>query len=142
MPRRWLPPMLNWRHIRSKRQSVKTNPPVIGDVAALTAQRGGSLTLIAHCEARGIGFFSTAFDLESLDFLARLGAERFKVPSGEITNLPTSGVSLVQKDVIMSTGMAELSEIEGIGCLRRQAYPKTRSPCCTVRRSIPPLSTR
>ena len=70
------------------------------------------MTLIAHCEARGIGFFSTAFDLESLDFLARLGAERFKVPSGEITNLPyLRRIASFQKDVIMSTGMAELSEI-------------------------------
>ncbi|MEK9656166.1 MAG: N-acetylneuraminate synthase family protein, partial [Halieaceae bacterium] len=66
------------------------------------------MTLIAHCETRGIGFFSTAFDLESLDFLACLGAERFKVPSGEITNLPyLRRIASFQKDVIMSTGMAE-----------------------------------
>ena len=102
------------------------------------------LTLIAHCEARGIGFFSTAFDLESLDFLARLGAERFKVPSGEITNLPyLRRIASFQKDVIMSTGMAEWSEIgEAMIAWRRQAYRKTRSPCCTVRRSIPPPSKR
>lgn len=86
------------------------------------------LTLIAHCEARGIGFFSTAFDLESLDFLARLGAERFKVPSGEITNLPyLRRIASFQKDVIMSTGMAELSEIgEAIGCLEAAGLPKDK----------------
>ena len=86
------------------------------------------LTLIAHCEARGIGFFSTAFDLKSLDFLARLGAERFKVPSGEITNLPyLRRIASFQKDVIMSTGMAELSEIgEAIGCLEAAGLPKDK----------------
>ena len=44
--------------------------------------------LIAHCQAQGIGFFSTGFDIASLDYLASLGAQRFKIPSGEITNLP------------------------------------------------------
>ena len=86
------------------------------------------LTLISHCEARGIGFFSTAFDLESLDFLARLGAERFKVPSGEITNLPyLRRIASFQKDVIMSTGMAELSEIgDAIDCLEAAGLPKDK----------------
>lgn len=86
------------------------------------------MTLIAHCETRGIGFFSTAFDLESLDFLARLGAERFKVPSGEITNLPyLRRIASFQKDVIMSTGMAELSEIgEAIDCLEAAGLPKEK----------------
>ena len=86
------------------------------------------MTLSAHCEARGIGFFSTAFDLESLDFLARLGAERFKVPSGEITNLPyLRRIASFQKDVIMSTGMAELSEIdEAIVCLEAAGLSKDK----------------
>ena len=86
------------------------------------------LTLIAHCEARGIGFFSTAFDLESLDFLARIGAERFKVPSGEITNLPyLRHIASFHKDVIMSTGMAELDEIsEAITCLEAAGLPKDK----------------
>jgi N,N'-diacetyllegionaminate synthase len=86
------------------------------------------MTLIAHCETRGIGFFSTAFDLESLDFLARLGAERFKVPSGEITNLPyLRRIASFQKDVIMSTGMAELIEIgEAIDCLEAAGLSKDK----------------
>ena len=86
------------------------------------------LTLIAHCEARGIGFFSTAFDLESLDFLARIGAERFKVPSGEITNLPyLRRIAAFRKQVIMSTGMAELDEIsDAITCLEAAGLPKDK----------------
>jgi N,N'-diacetyllegionaminate synthase len=84
--------------------------------------------LIAHCEARGIGFFSTAFDLESLDFLARIGAERFKVPSGEITNLPyLRRIAAFQKEVIMSTGMAELDEIsDALTCLEAAGLPKDK----------------
>jgi N,N'-diacetyllegionaminate synthase len=70
-------------------------------------------TLIAHCYSRGIGFFSTGFDIESLDYLASLGAERFKVPSGEITNLPyLRHVGAFGKPVILSTGMSVLGEIE------------------------------
>ncbi|MEA1052841.1 N-acetylneuraminate synthase [Lamprobacter modestohalophilus] len=70
-------------------------------------------TLITHCQARSIGFFSTGFDIPSLDDLAALGAERFKIPSGEITNLPyLRHVGAFGKPIIHSTGMASLGEIE------------------------------
>ena len=69
--------------------------------------------LIRHCQASGIGFFSTGFDPDSVDLLARLGLERFKIPSGEITNLPyLRHVGRYAKDIILSTGMATLGEIE------------------------------
>lgn len=69
--------------------------------------------LIAQCQAEHIGFFSTGFDLTSLDYLASLGARRFKVPSGEITNLPyLRHIGAFGTPVILSTGMATLGEIE------------------------------
>lgn len=69
--------------------------------------------LMAHCAARQIGFFSTGFDIESVDFLVSLGQDHFKIPSGEITNLPyLRHVGGLGKRVILSTGMANLSEIE------------------------------
>jgi len=69
--------------------------------------------LIAHCQQRNIGFFSTGFDIQSLDYLASLGAERFKIPSGEITNMPyLRHIGGFGKPVILSTGMATLGEIE------------------------------
>ena len=69
--------------------------------------------LIDHCRDRGIGFFSTAFDCESVDFLAQLGLDRFKIPSGEITNLPyLRHIGHYRKPVILSTGMATMREIE------------------------------
>lgn len=69
--------------------------------------------LIAHCKLRGIEFFSTAFDIESLDYLMSLGMQRIKIPSGEITNLPyLRRVGSFDKPVILSTGMSSLGEIE------------------------------
>jgi N,N'-diacetyllegionaminate synthase len=64
------------------------------------------------CSAKGIEFLSTAFDLESLEFLLGLNPQRVKIPSGEITNLPyLRRVGRLGIEVIMSTGMAHLNEI-------------------------------
>ena len=69
--------------------------------------------LIAHCEASDIGFFSTGFDVESIDMLVSLGQDRFKIPSGEITNLPLlRHIGSYGQPIILSTGMADLDEIE------------------------------
>lgn len=71
------------------------------------------VALIAHCQTRGIGFFSTGFDIPCVDLLVRLGADRFKVPSGEITNLPyLRHIGALGRPVILSTGMATMGEIE------------------------------
>lgn len=84
--------------------------------------------LIAHCAKRGIGFFSTGFDLDSLDYLNGLGLERFKVPSGEITNLPyLRKLGAFGRDLILSTGMATLGEIEmAIEALEAAGVPRSR----------------
>lgn len=84
--------------------------------------------LIAHCRQRGIGFFSSGFDTESVDLLVELGLDRFKVPSGEITNLPyLRHIGRHGMPVILSTGMATLDEVraavrvlEGAGTPRNQ----------------------
>jgi N,N'-diacetyllegionaminate synthase len=69
--------------------------------------------LILCCTERNIEFFSTAFDVESIDLLVRLGQAKFKIPSGEITNLPyLRHMGKFGKPIIMSTGMANLSDIE------------------------------
>lgn len=69
--------------------------------------------LIAHCRTRHIGFLSSGFDIQSVDYLARLGLDRFKVPSGEITNLPLlRHVGSFRRPVILSTGMSTLGEVE------------------------------
>lgn len=69
--------------------------------------------LIGHCSQHGVRFFSTGFDVESLDFLVGLGLELIKIPSGEITNLPyLRRVAAHGKPVVLSTGMASLGDIE------------------------------
>ncbi len=69
--------------------------------------------LAAHCRRRGILFMSSPFDLESVDFLASLRMPIFKIPSGEITNLPyLRKVGGLGKKIIMSTGMSTLKEVE------------------------------
>jgi N,N'-diacetyllegionaminate synthase len=82
--------------------------------------------LIAHCAARNIGFFSTAFDVESIDLLVNLGQDHFKIPSGEITNLPyLRHIGGLGQAVILSTGMATLGEIESaINVLEQAGTPR------------------
>lgn len=68
--------------------------------------------LIACCKEHSIEFLSTPFDLESIDMLKRLGINRWKIPSGEITNLPLlRTVGAMNQPVILSTGMATLDEV-------------------------------
>jgi N-acetylneuraminate synthase len=68
--------------------------------------------LNAYCQAKKIIFLSTPFDEESVDFLDEI-VPAFKVPSGEITNLPfLSHIARKGKPMIVSTGMANLVEVE------------------------------
>jgi len=71
------------------------------------------IELIAYCKTKSIMFLSTPFDHDSIDMLNDLGLEIFKIPSGEITNLPyLRHIGKLGKKVILSTGMAEIGEIE------------------------------
>ncbi|OGO25260.1 MAG: N-acetylneuraminate synthase [Chloroflexi bacterium RBG_16_52_11] len=84
--------------------------------------------LIAHCNLRGIIFFSTGFDPDSVDLLLELGLDCFKIPSGEITNLPyLRHVGRYGRSVILSTGMATLSEVEvALDVLGQAGTPRER----------------
>lgn len=69
--------------------------------------------LIEHCRKFNIEFFSTGFDIASVDMLTSLGIQRLKVPSGELTNLPyLRHIGGLGRPAILSTGMATLGEIE------------------------------
>lgn len=76
--------------------------------------------LMRRCREIGILFLSTPFDVESADFLAQLGVEAFKLPSGEITNLPfLAHVARFGRPLIVSTGMASMEEVgAAVGVLR------------------------
>jgi N,N'-diacetyllegionaminate synthase len=69
--------------------------------------------IIEHCQKHNIEFLSTGFDYNSIEFLDSLNIPFFKIPSGEITNKPyLQHIASKGKPVILSTGMANLGEIE------------------------------
>jgi N,N'-diacetyllegionaminate synthase len=69
--------------------------------------------LISYCNSKNIMFLSTPFDHDSIDMLDNLKLPIFKIPSGEITNLPyLRHIGRLSKKVILSTGMADMGEIE------------------------------
>jgi N,N'-diacetyllegionaminate synthase len=80
------------------------------------------IELKKHAEYKNIDFLSTAFDLDSIDLLVEIGITLFKIPSGEITNLPyLEKVASVAKKVIISTGMCEMNEIiEAVNIMKKQ----------------------
>ena len=70
------------------------------------------MELIDYCRHKGIRFFSTAFDLDSIDFLRELKLGIWKVPSGEITNFPyLRKIARQREEVILSTGMCTMQHI-------------------------------
>lgn len=96
-----------------QKATTETEETQLEMVKKLELDEGAHKKLIAHCQQRGIQFLSTPFDLDSIDLLVRLGLSILKIPSGEITNLPyLRKLGALKKPVIMSTGMADLGEIE------------------------------
>jgi N,N'-diacetyllegionaminate synthase len=82
-------------------------------IKKLELDRSAHEELIKHCEKKGICFLSTAFDHNSIDMLAELNIPLYKIPSGEITNLPyLQHIGRMGKPIIMSTGMATLEEVQ------------------------------
>lgn len=70
------------------------------------------IELKEYCGKVGIGFLSTPFDLDSIEFLEKLGMDFWKIPSGEITNLPyLIWIAQTGRPIVMSTGMCGMEEI-------------------------------
>lgn len=85
-------------------------------------------SIIEYCKGRQILFLSTPFEIESVDMLERLGMPIYKVPSGEITNLPyLRYISRLGKEIILSTGMSDLREVEdALRILESTGTPKSK----------------
>lgn len=89
------------------------------------------------CDETGIGFLSTPFDLTSIDLLAELGMDFFKIPSGEINNLPyLRRIASKGIPVILSCGMATLAEIEDALQILTGTHPQYRSESRLTREDI------
>lgn len=105
--------LVTCRAEKAQYQKVQT-----GDTSQLEMLRSLALsneefaTLKNYCDQFGIGFLSTPFDFKSIEFLCSFNMDYWKVPSGEITNLPyLEKIGKTQKKVILSTGMSEIDEI-------------------------------
>ena len=95
------------------KNSIESSEDQFEMLKKLELDKASHEILIDYCNLKKIKFLSTAFDLDSIDLLDSLKMDFFKIPSGEITNLPfLEKVASKQKPVIMSTGMANLGEIE------------------------------
>lgn len=78
-----------------------------------------------YCREKQIGFLSTPFDLDSIEFLDTFDMDFWKLPSGEITNLPyLEQIGQTRKPVVMSTGMSSLQEVKDAAAVLRKAGAK------------------
>lgn len=86
-----------------------------------------------HCDSRGIQFLSSPFSLEAVDLLESIGAERFKVPSGEVSNLPLMiRLAKTGKPVILSSGMSNWAELDAAVAILKPAVPLTVMQCTSA----------
>ena len=97
------------------------------------------LKLKAYCDKVGICFLSTPFDFESIDFLNSIDMPFWKIPSGEVTNLPyLLAIAKTGKPVVMSTGMCEMNEIEAaIKVLRENGTKEIKLLHCNTEYPTP-----
>ena len=95
-----------------QKQSTGANESQYEMVKKLELSFGQFRKLDSYCKKKGIMFLSTAFDLKSTEFLNTLDMPFWKIPSGEITNLPyLMKIAQTNKNVVLSTGMATVDEI-------------------------------
>lgn len=96
-----------------QKQTTGENGNMLDMITALALKPEDFLSLKKHCEDVGIIFLSTAFDVKCLDFLRDMGLNTWKLPSGEITNLPyLRHAGSLGGRIIMSTGMCTLGEVD------------------------------
>ncbi len=93
----------------------------------------------SYCDSLGIGFISTPFDFTSIDFLETLNMDFWKIPSGEITNLPyLEKIASTSRDVVISTGMCDMEEIkDAIGILQNGGSGKITVLHCNTEYPTP-----
>ncbi len=89
--------------------------------------------LQAKAVEQGVEFLSSPFSLEAVDLLERLGVKSYKIPSGEITNLPLlERVAQTGKPVLLSSGMSDWSELDAAVAVLRERVPLTVMQCTSA----------
>ena len=109
-----------------QKETTSTKESQYEMIKKLELDKEAHLELMAYCKQKGIEFLSSPFDHKSIDMLDELGLKRFKIPSGEITNLPyLRHIGRYGKPIILSTGMATLKEVEdALNVLEESGAPK------------------
>ena len=96
-----------------QKQTTDINESQFEMIQKLELDQASHIRLIQCCDKHGIQFLSSPFDLDSIDMLDQMEVPLFKIPSGEITNLPyLRKIAKIHKPVVLSTGMSNLGEIE------------------------------
>ncbi len=95
--------------------------------------------LLQYCREVGIDFLSTPFDLGSIDLLESVGMNLYKIPSGEITNLPyLRKIGSLRKPVILSSGMSTIGEVkEAVKVLRESGAANVAVLHCNTQYPTP-----
>lgn len=96
-----------------QKETTDSNESQLEMLQKLTLTNDNFKELKEYCDLIGIGFISTPFDLDSIKFLETFNMDFWKVPSGEVTNLPyLEAIAKTERKVIMSTGMCDIGEIQ------------------------------
>ena len=104
---------INAQKAEYQKQTTKQSESQFNMLKKLELNTNAHKKLINYCKKKDIVFLSTPFDHESIDLLNGLGLQIFKIPSGEITNLTyLRHIGSLGKEIILSTGMSTLKEIE------------------------------
>ncbi len=125
-----------------QKKDDSTGATQLGMLKKLELSANDFRKLSTHAKKRGIIFLSTAFDDESIELLIRLDIPAFKIPSGEITNLPAlEKIALAKKPVILSTGMSDMAEVgEAVTCLQEHGCRDIILLHCTTSYPASPAS--
>lgn len=96
-----------------QKASTKKSETQLEMLEKLELSREDHFMLMDYCKAKNVSFLSSPFDLDSIEFLHQIGIDLFKIPSGEITNLPfLRKIGSYGMKVLLSTGMSNMSEIK------------------------------
>lgn len=96
-----------------QKQTTEAQESQYDMIKKLELDENTHLELMNYCKEKSIMFLSTPFDHESIRLLAKMELEIFKIPSGEMTNLPyLRAIGGLNKKVVLSTGMADIGEVE------------------------------
>lgn len=89
--------------------------------------------IATHCAAQGVGFLSSPFSLEAVDLLEEVGVQAYKIPSGEVSNLPLlEKVAGTGKLVYLSSGMSNWAELDAAVAVLRKGGPLVVMQCSSA----------